>query len=530
MWTTPSSVTKIIVTFKYSVQIPKQSVRYHLVKTSREMKTKQPKMRKRKRDNVGGGDNSNSQRSKTPQIPEHRWNHMLTRTKQTLVDRSQELRRYIKQSGQALEANENSIHQYYNGLIRMLQIEKQLATALVRDHRRKTTTVLERAHRHLLSDKAGVTRISKHKTQREKNKCELKSLYNTYLKPLTISNAVMKLQFPDILSPETFKTSTTTHPVTILGVVDVKRQLSTDVHRVFIPGIADMVWSYIVPPQFQGTRKFHINIHRRGLHATLCDTYLATTTKRAVHVWDMTSGQFIRQIEVQPLTSSWRILNIVALDKNRIAVEVDRQAYIQIINVHTEKVELRIQEHASMYKLVSLAGGTYLGVLCRRGFTIWCTRTGKRHDTLCGGSDVQVSSDGLAVLFGRDSPRVFYPFSDKKADVVDKVFRSCPALVNGGRSVVGLSHNTFGVWDVETGKLLKTLGTSSSKTMTAFPDDVRVMTSSYGSQDVVVYNTLTGDRHKAWKRTSWGQHDISVTPGGRVVITNYRQGHLGVWE
>ena len=264
-------------------------------------------------------------------------------------------------------------------------------------------------------------------------------------------------------------------------------------------------------------------------------------------VWDLNTGILLHRLEGH----SDSVTSVVITSDGRRAVSGSEDKTLIVWDLHTGKSLRQFAGHTEGVKSLSVTPDCRLAVSVSHDQTliVWNLDTGKPlyEKKLKGYEEVienrlmqqererereienhrQRGMGGRTLLINRGLKDVIISNKKQKINYIEAVSLS----PDGRTAVLGFQDNTLIIWDLKSGKPLRTLygNTASVNTMVVTPDGRRAVSGSE-ENTLIVWDLETGKILVSLEGHAGSVNAVSVTPDGRMAVSGSEDNTLIVWD
>ncbi len=257
-------------------------------------------------------------------------------------------------------------------------------------------------------------------------------------------------------------------------------------------------------------------------------TLLSVGNDNSVRVWDSATGKLLRTLEGH---TDW-VGSVVLGPDARTAYTAGGDNTIRVWDLASGQVLKLLEGHTVAVRGLALStdGKLLLSGSSDRSIRLWDTATSKEIRKYGDESEsiecVALSHDGNRVFAG-SAVGIITVYDRKSGDVVTKFDKHGDSLVytltvsrDGKTAISGARDKTIRVWEVETGKLLRTLNGHTEQVYQVMlsPDEKHLLSASY-DKSVRIWDFGSGKELKKYEGHRDGVQGACYAPDGRSIYS-----------
>jgi hypothetical protein len=257
-------------------------------------------------------------------------------------------------------------------------------------------------------------------------------------------------------------------------------------------------------------------------------TLVSVGNENGIRVWDVATGKILKTLEGHP---SW-IGSVVVTPDGSKAITAGGEHIIRVWDLKSGKQSASLEGHTAAIRGLALsANGRYLvsggsDKTCR----LWDLSTNKEIKRFGDGKDsiesVAITRDGGRILAGTEHGTVTV-YDAKSGGMVSKFDKHVGAIVyaitvtkDGKTAISGARDTEIQVWEVETGKPIKTLSghTEQVYQVVLSLDEKQLLSASY-DKTLRIWDLVTGKVLKKFEGHTDGVQGACYSPDGRTIYS-----------
>jgi WD40 repeat protein/serine/threonine protein kinase len=271
----------------------------------------------------------------------------------------------------------------------------------------------------------------------------------------------------------------------------------------------------------------------------------AATSDRTVKVWDAARGQEARLLAA-PLFQLGCAALALSPDGKELAVgelahtSAQPPGYVQVVNLTTDKVTLRLGPHAGGFKTVAFGpDGRLIASDWDTEIKIWERRTGREAHTLRGHTAavtaVAFSPTGTALASGSEDTTIKVWDLTTGTEVRTLAghrqrITSIAFHCDGRYLASGSKDNTARIWDLSDGRSVHVLLGPDTVNAVAFRPDGRQLACGSANRTVSLWDTTTGQLIGVLPGHPQEVKGICYTPDGRRLASSTALDSVHIWD
>jgi hypothetical protein len=257
-------------------------------------------------------------------------------------------------------------------------------------------------------------------------------------------------------------------------------------------------------------------------------TLVSIGNENAVRVWDIAAGKLVKSLEGH---TSWVGSVLVTPDGSK-AITAGGDCIIRVWDLKTGRQSDVLEGHSQPVRGLAIsADGRYLvsgggDRTCR----LWDLTTRKESKKFGDGKEaiesVAITPDASRILAGNEYGTITV-YDAKSGNVVSKFDKHGVAVVyaitvtkDGKTAISGARDKEIQVWEVATGKLLKTLSGHNEQVyqVVLSADEKQLLSASY-DKTIRIWDLATGKELKKYEGHSDGVQGVCFSPDGRMIFS-----------
>jgi len=248
--------------------------------------------------------------------------------------------------------------------------------------------------------------------------------------------------------------------------------------------------------------------------------------------------------------SDW-VKSVAISPDGHIIVSGSRDKTIKVWNLHTGKLSRNFAGHSDTVETVAISADGHIIVSGSHDKTIkvWNLHTGELIRTLAGHPDqvycVAISADGQIIVSGgsEETIKVWNLHTGELIRTIGEhlwwvnsadghshnVVKTVAISPDGQTFVSGSDDATIKVWNLHTGKLIRTLaGHSYWVNTVAISADEHIIVSGSRDKTIKVWNLHTGELERTLAGHSNSVYCVAISPDGQTLVSGSRE-EIIVW-
>jgi len=276
-------------------------------------------------------------------------------------------------------------------------------------------------------------------------------------------------------------------------------------------------------------------------------TLVSGSRDKTIKVWNLHTGKLSRNFAGHSDT----VETVAISPDGHIIVSGSRDKTIKVWNLHTGKLSRNFAGHSDTVETVAISADGHIIVSGSHDKTIkvWNLHTGELIRTLAGHPDqvycVAISADGQIIVSGgsEETIKVWNLHTGELIRTIGEhlwwvnsadghshnVVKTVAISPDGQTFVSGSDDATIKVWNLHTGKLIRTLaGHSYWVNTVAISADEHIIVSGSRDKTIKVWNLHTGELERTLAGHSNSVYCVAISPDGQTLVSGSRE-EIIVW-